>query len=90
MSCFLKCSADTSVTIPNHVDNNGITYYLLQVCVGPSISWTVQHRYREFVDLNDKLVSGHSISKDLLPPKKVEQQIIYSLQSFLITFAFAR
>lgn len=72
MSCFLKCAADTTVKIPTHFEKNSITYYDIQVCVGPTIVWTVRRRYREFVDLNDKLISGHSISKDLLPPKKVE------------------
>lgn len=90
MSCFLKCAADTSVTIPNHIANNGITYYLLQVCVGPTISWTVQRRYKEFVDLNDKLISGHSISKDLLPPKKVKHFKSSFLQSFNTIISFVR
>lgn len=71
MACFLKCMNETVITVPRHVDINGTTFYDIQIAVGPSISWTVQRRFREFVDLNDKLVSGHSISRDLLPPKKV-------------------
>lgn len=71
MACFLKCQPDeTKITIPSYVDNNGITYYDIHINVG-NVMWTVQHRYSEFVDLNEKLVSGHSISRDLLPPKKV-------------------
>lgn len=71
MACFLKYLKETSISIPNNVDVNGVTHYDIHVNVG-GVTWTVQHRFREFVELNDKLVSGHSISKDLLPPKKVK------------------
>lgn len=48
----------------------GTTYYNIHVAIG-SVNWTVRHRYKEFVELHSKLVSGQSISRDLLPPKKV-------------------
>lgn len=69
MSCFLK-SNDTSVSIIRIAENDGITYYEIEVKVG-IVKWTVKHRYSEFCDLHDKLVLEQSLSKDLLPPKKV-------------------
>lgn len=48
----------------------GTTFYDIHVTVG-SVNWTVRHRFKEFVDLHNKLVNGQSIGRDLLPPKKV-------------------
>lgn len=85
MACFQKCQPDeTKITIPSHIDQNGITYYDIHINVG-SIMWTIQRRYREFVDLNDKLVSEHRVSRDLLPPKKVNLLFIYFVLSKICT-----
>lgn len=82
MSCFIKFVPETSIRIPGNHDRNGVTFYDIAVSVGP-VSWTVQHRYREFVDLNEKLVVEHSIAKDLLPKKKVNNNgIIYTLDVY--------
>lgn len=70
MSCYMKSSKDTTITIPNNVDINGITYYNILVTIG-NVHWTVRHRYSEFVDLHLKLINEQSIGRDLLPPKKV-------------------
>lgn len=70
MACFLNHVNETTIKIPRNIDINGITYYDIHINIG-FVSWTVQHRYKEFVDLHEKLVSGQSIARDLLPPKKV-------------------
>uniref|UniRef100_A0A8B9GFP7 Nischarin n=1 Tax=Amazona collaria TaxID=241587 RepID=A0A8B9GFP7_9PSIT len=44
--------------------------YIIQVSVG-SHQWTVKHRYSDFHDLHEKLVSEKKIDKNLLPPKKI-------------------
>uniref|UniRef100_A0A8V5G6X4 Nischarin n=1 Tax=Melopsittacus undulatus TaxID=13146 RepID=A0A8V5G6X4_MELUD len=44
--------------------------YIIQVSVG-SHQWTVKHRYSDFHDLHEKLVSEKKIDKNLLPPKKM-------------------
>lgn len=48
-------------------NNNRFTQ---QVRVG-NVDWFVERRYRDFAQLHDKLVEDISISKKLLPPKKV-------------------
>lgn len=70
MACFLSNRHDTSITIPSAEKNDSVIVYMIKVRVG-SISWTVLHRYNDFVDLHDKLVSDHGVAKDILPPKKV-------------------
>lgn len=82
MSCFLKFVPETSIQIPYNCDRNGVTYYEIALSVGP-ISWTVQHRYREFVDLNDRLIVEHGIAKDLLPPKKVNKDAFKKIDILL-------
>uniref|UniRef100_A0A8C4UE22 Nischarin n=1 Tax=Falco tinnunculus TaxID=100819 RepID=A0A8C4UE22_FALTI len=44
--------------------------YIIQVSVG-NHQWTVKHRYSDFHDLHEKLVSEKKIDKNLLPPKKI-------------------
>lgn len=46
------------------------TVYIIEVTIGP-YTWTVKHRYSDFHDLHDKLVSTFKIDKSLLPPKKL-------------------
>ncbi|XP_069680393.1 nischarin-like [Periplaneta americana] len=70
MACFLANRHDTSITIPNVQKNDNVTVYLIMVRVG-NVSWTVHHRYNDFVELHEKLVSDHGVAKDILPPKKV-------------------
>lgn len=70
MACILKHFADTTIKIPSYNLVDGTAFYDIHVTVG-KIIWTVQHRFKEFDELNEKLVTGHSISSDLLPPKKV-------------------
>ncbi|XP_014790736.1 nischarin isoform X5 [Octopus bimaculoides] len=46
------------------------TVYVIEVTIGP-YTWCVRHRYSDFHDLHDKLVSTFKIDKSLLPPKKL-------------------
>ncbi|XP_030827981.1 nischarin [Strongylocentrotus purpuratus] len=46
------------------------TVYTIQVCVD-DCQWTVQHRYSEFNDLHEKLVSLGRVERSLLPPKRL-------------------
>ncbi|XP_014253560.1 nischarin-like [Cimex lectularius] len=69
-SCLLTHQKDWSIDIPRVEEKDGVTYYVINVRVGP-VSWQVQHRYREFSALHATLVNDHGISKDILPPKKM-------------------
>lgn len=70
MACFLQHGDDTKITIPRIEETEKCTLYEIQVEIG-DIKWTVSHRYNDFVQLHDVLVSEHGVAKDLLPPKKV-------------------
>ncbi|KAM7169285.1 nischarin isoform 3-T3 [Macrochelys suwanniensis] len=73
------------------------TVYIIQVSVG-SHQWTVKHRYSDFHDLHEKLVSEKKIDKNLLPPKKIigknskslvekrEKELEVYLQTLLVKF----
>lgn len=70
MACFVSNRHDTAITIPNVEKHENVSVYIIMVRVG-SISWTIPHRYNDFVELHEKLVSDHGVAKDVLPPKKV-------------------
>ncbi|XP_067000731.2 nischarin [Anabrus simplex] len=70
MASFLNNGHSSVVTIPTVEQNDNFTVYQIMMKVG-SFFWKVDHRYSDFVELHDKLVSDHGVSKDLLPPKKV-------------------
>ncbi|XP_034478497.1 nischarin [Drosophila innubila] len=72
MSCYYRQHEEASVTIPKYsVESSaGITYYDIKVRVG-NVEWFVERRYRDFAQLHEKLVEEISISKKLLPPKKL-------------------
>ncbi|XP_004581586.2 nischarin isoform X2 [Ochotona princeps] len=46
------------------------TVYIIQVTDGGH-EWTVKHRYSDFHELHEKLVTERKIDKNLLPPKKI-------------------
>lgn len=58
-------SVDRAETGPDRV-----TYYTVRVAVGPVV-WTVRKRYREFVELHGKLVNEHTVTRDILPGKRM-------------------
>ncbi|KAM8713452.1 hypothetical protein ACLKA7_013721 [Drosophila subpalustris] len=100
MSCYYRQHEDASVTIPKYsVESSaGITYYDIKVRVG-NVEWFVERRYRDFAQLHEKLVEEISISKKLLPPKKLvgnkqpafleqrREQLETYLQELLIYFS---
>lgn len=61
---------DSSVLVEDATTKDSVTYYKIVVKVGP-VQWDVYHRYSDFVELHDRLVTDHGVSKELLPPKKV-------------------
>lgn len=70
MSNFLKDIKESMISIPQTDDENGVTIYIISVHVGET-SWTVRRRYKQFVELHNKLVSAHGVAEDVLPPKKM-------------------
>ena len=70
MATFLANRQSTKVYIPEVQQTEGFNVYQIVIEVG-SVSWKVFHRYKDFVDLHEKLVADHGVTKDLLPPKKV-------------------
>ncbi|XP_017487416.1 PREDICTED: nischarin [Rhagoletis zephyria] len=71
MSCYFRQNAETSVSIPKYIESStGVVYYDIKVRVY-QVEWLVERRYRDFAQLHEKLVDEISISKKLLPPKKL-------------------
>lgn len=56
--------------IPSHETKDNVTYYVIKVNIG-MVSWTVVHRYKDFVELHNVLVNDHCVTKELLPQKKL-------------------
>ena len=70
MACLLMNQEDVHLTVPTYQTQDGVTFYILEVRIA-NVKWTVKHRYNEFVELHDVLVSEHCVDKDILPPKKL-------------------
>ncbi|XP_050442567.1 nischarin [Adelges cooleyi] len=71
MSCYVTHSRECNVVISgSETDTNRVTYYNIKVNVG-EVAWTVRKRYKEFADLHAKLVNDHTVTKDILPGKKI-------------------
>ncbi|XP_023301506.2 nischarin [Lucilia cuprina] len=71
MSCYFRQNSDCEITVPKYNESaTGIIYYDIKVRVA-QIEWLVERRYKDFDQLNEKLVEEISISKKLLPPKKI-------------------
>lgn len=71
MSCYLQHSRECSIGISKAVtDVDRVTYYYIDVNVG-DVTWSVRKRYREFLELHRKLVNEHTVTKDILPGKKI-------------------
>ncbi|ESO83609.1 hypothetical protein LOTGIDRAFT_222459 [Lottia gigantea] len=63
-------SPTRTIRIPRAEARENFTVYIIEVNVG-CYTWTVEHRYSDFHELHDKLVSTHRLDKNLLPKKKV-------------------
>ncbi|XP_073811154.1 nischarin [Musca autumnalis] len=73
MSCYFRQNSDCEITVPTFRTSDSsqsVTFYDINIRVGP-IEWIVTRRYKDFDNLNEKLVEEISISKKLLPPKKI-------------------
>lgn len=70
MACLLLNQENISIKIPSVDTIDGVTFYLIEVKVG-EIIWTLKHRYNEFAELHETLVSEHCVEKEILPPKKL-------------------
>lgn len=70
MSSFVNHRSESSLSVDETSTKDNVTYYKIAVRVG-SVHWTVLHRFSDFVDLHEKLVSEHGVAKEWLPPKKV-------------------
>lgn len=70
MSAFVNYRNESTVDVVEATAKDNVTFYKIIVKVG-FVQWNVLHRYSDFVDLNERLVSDHGVAKDLLPPKKV-------------------
>ncbi|XP_065370213.1 nischarin [Calliphora vicina] len=71
MSCYFRQNSDCEITVPKFNESaTGIIYYDIRVRVA-QVDWLVERRYKDFDQLNEKLVEEISISKKLLPPKKI-------------------
>ena len=63
-------SSTASLSIPEAVSEDGVTYYVVRVDVD-AVHWTVRHRFRDFAQLHEVLVdSAVGIAKDSLPEKR--------------------
>ena len=63
-------SAAVSLSIPEAVSEDGVTYYVVRVDVD-TVNWTVRHRFKDFAELHEVLVdSAVGIAKDSLPEKR--------------------
>ncbi|CAH0402441.1 unnamed protein product [Chilo suppressalis] len=70
MSSFINHRDASKVSVDETVTKDNVTYYKITVKVG-AVNWSVSHRFSEFVELHEKLVSDHGVTKEWLPPKKV-------------------
>jgi len=71
MSCYLQHSRECNIVISKaETSTDRVTYYDIKVNVG-DITWSVQKRYKEFLELHNKLVREHTVTKDILPGKKI-------------------
>lgn len=70
MSNYYKNPLETSITIPAVDIIDSISFYQIKITCFHNIEWTVLRRYRDFHELHEKLLN-YSISRDLLPKKKV-------------------
>lgn len=71
MSCYLQHCRECNIVISQaETTTDRVTYYDIRVNVG-DVTWTVRKRYREFLELHEKLVSEHMVTKDILPGKKM-------------------
>ena len=68
---YLWCNQnEANLNIPTTEEIASVTYYVITISIG-EVKWKVKHRYSEFFNLHNQLVTEHGVSKDILPSKKV-------------------
>lgn len=70
MACVLQNQDNVYIKIPSVESIDGVTYYNIEVKIA-SFKWIVKHRYSDFAELHETLISEHCVEKDILPPKKL-------------------
>ncbi|XP_043268514.1 nischarin [Venturia canescens] len=70
MACLLSNPENIEITIPSVETLDGVTYYNIEVRIA-EVKWKLKHRYNEFAELHEYLVTEHCVEKDILPPKKL-------------------
>lgn len=63
-----KNKFEVAIPLVEMVDK--VNHYNIEIHLGECI-WTVSHRYSEFADLHELLITHHGLARDLLPPKKI-------------------
>ncbi|XP_064632773.1 nischarin-like isoform X2 [Lineus longissimus] len=63
-------SASRTLKIIGTENYENYTLYVIEVSIG-CFNWRVKHRYSEFFDMHEKLVSDYKIDKSIFPPKKI-------------------
>lgn len=72
MACYHKNPQDTVISITGYSKSaDNVVFYEILVRCADNITWSVKHRYNEFHELHEKLVTDYNVAKDWLPPKKV-------------------
>ena len=69
MANWLASPETVIITIPEAINEDNITFYEVHVKI-EEIQWTVKRRFREFVELHEKLVEN-GVDKESLPHKKL-------------------
>ena len=57
-------------TVPEAINEDNVTWYEIRVQIA-EIFWKIKRRFREFVELHDRLVDESGVDKDSLPEKKL-------------------
>lgn len=71
MSCYHLAPAETKISVPSYETTDGVEYFVIRVSCWNNKEWTVNHRFRDFTKLHERLQKDIAIAKDLLPEKKM-------------------
>jgi len=70
MADWLSSPESVLITVPEAINEDHVTWYEIRVQIG-EIFWKIKRRFREFVELHDRLVDESGVDKDSLPEKKL-------------------
>ena len=69
MANWLASPESVIITIPEAINEDHVTYYQIHIKI-EDVEWSFKRRFREFVELHEKLVDK-GVDKDSLPHKKL-------------------